>query len=282
MGSVALDPMVRSPGSPQRSASWSSISTLALRALGVDRWREPAWAAAARGDPARPAFARALGHHRGRVAGRRLPRRDDPPAATLIAARRGGGGRHTLLVTATAIVAGTVVSGAVVFGTGAVEFSSRYLLAVGGILIGGAMTVAGVGGLTLRRALDDRWDEVEGWLALGATSRQSTIRLARMAASTALTPLVDQTKSTGIVVLPGTFVGAIFGRPVPTRCRAVPDHRARRAHRLGLHRRARAHDGAHDAGRAPDRPKGEFARDVAATAGEHDLVRSVAAGRLGS
>lgn len=186
------------------------VSIVALRILGVDRWREPAWAVL-RGAVQLTLLALVLAGIIGNgwlVAAFLVVMM---VAATLIASRRSGGGRRTIMVTAAAIVAGTVVSGTVVFGTGAVEFSSRYLLAVGGILIGGAMTIAGVGGLTLRRTLDDRWDEVEGWLALGATPRQATIRLARTAASTALTPLVDQTKSTGIVVLPGTFVGAIFG-----------------------------------------------------------------------
>jgi len=209
MGSVALDPwwiarLVAAVG------ILIVVSTIALRTLGMDRWREPAWAVL-RGAIQLALLSLVLSGIIGNgwlVAAFLVVM---IVAATLIAARRAGGGRRTLLVTATAIVAGTVVSGTVVFGTGAVEFSSRYLLAVGGILIGGAMTVAGVGGLSLRRVLDDRWDEVEGWLALGATSRQSTIRLARVAASTALTPLVDQTKSTGVVVLPGTFVGAIFG-----------------------------------------------------------------------
>ena len=57
----------------------------------------------------------------------------------------------------------------------------------------------------------DRWDQVEGWLALGATPRQATREMARGAVYSALIPTVDQTKTTGLVTLPGAFVGAIFG-----------------------------------------------------------------------
>lgn len=48
-------------------------------------------------------------------------------------------------------------------------------------------------------------------MALGAKPRQSTITLARGAVRDALIPSIDQTKTTGLVVLPGAFVGAIFG-----------------------------------------------------------------------
>jgi putative ABC transport system permease protein len=61
----------------------------------------------------------------------------------------------------------------------------------------------------------DKWDEVEGWLALGATPRQSTLELARQSVYSALIPSVDQTKTTGLVTLPGAFVGAIFGGVSP-------------------------------------------------------------------
>ncbi len=59
--------------------------------------------------------------------------------------------------------------------------------------------------------MNARWEEVEAWLALGATRRQSTLELARGAVYSALIPSTDQTKTTGLVTLPGAFVGAIFG-----------------------------------------------------------------------
>ena len=56
---------------------------------------------------------------------------------------------------------------------------------------------------------------MEAWLALGATPRQSTVDLARTAVYAALIPSTDQTKTTGLVTLPGAFVGAIFGGVSP-------------------------------------------------------------------
>lgn len=56
---------------------------------------------------------------------------------------------------------------------------------------------------------------MEGWLALGATPRQATLLQARQAVHSALIPSTDQTKTTGLVTLPGAFVGAIFGGASP-------------------------------------------------------------------
>ena len=132
-------------------------------------------------------------------------------AAVFVSARRLGGGRGAIAGAAAAITAGSGSAMLVVFGTGALEPSSRYLLAFGGIVIGNAMTITTLSGRTVRTSIRDHWDEVEGWLALGATPRQATVHLSRRASYSALVPLVDQTRTTGLVVLPGAFVGAIFG-----------------------------------------------------------------------
>jgi putative ABC transport system permease protein len=110
-------------------------------------------------------------------------------------------------VVAATMAAGILVTVAVVFGTGAVEFSPRYALAVGGIVIGNSMTIATLAGRRFVEAVMEQWDQVEGWLALGATPRQ--------AVHSALIPSTDQTKTTGLVTLPGAFVGAIFGGASP-------------------------------------------------------------------
>ena len=111
--------------------------------------------------------------------------------------------------------AGVLAAGAVVFATGAIAFTPRYILAVGGIVVGNAMTIATLSGRRFVELVNDRWDEVEGWLALGARPRQATADPVRQAISAALVPTVDQTKTTGLVTLPGAFVGAIFGGVSP-------------------------------------------------------------------
>jgi putative ABC transport system permease protein len=135
--------------------------------------------------------------------------------AAATATRRVGWSAEHAAMMATAMATGVVVTFTIVFATGAITFSARYALAVGGIVIGNAMSIATLTGRRFTEAVDDHWDEVEGWLALGATPRQSTLEQARTAVYSALIPSVDQTKTTGLVTLPGAFVGAIFGGVSP-------------------------------------------------------------------
>jgi putative ABC transport system permease protein len=135
--------------------------------------------------------------------------------AASTATRRIGWSRHNASIMFGAMAVGVAVTLGVVFVTGAIEFSARYALAIGGIVIGNAMSIATLAGRRFTEATIDHWDEVEGWLALGATPRQSTLSLARQAVYAALIPTTDQTKTTGLVTLPGAFVGAIFGGVSP-------------------------------------------------------------------
>lgn len=135
--------------------------------------------------------------------------------ATWTAARRLGAYRRMVGPVATAMGAGVVVTLAVVFSTGAIEFSPRYVLAIGGIVIGNAMTIATLSGRRFVELTGDHWEEVEGWLALGARPRQATVDLVRRAVHAGMVPTTDQTRTTGLVTLPGAFVGAVFGGVSP-------------------------------------------------------------------
>jgi len=136
-------------------------------------------------------------------------------AAVVTAVFRDTRGSRQWKQLAIAMSTGAVAVMTIVFATGAIEFSPRYVLAIGGIVIGNIMTIAILTQRIFRTSIHDHWDEVEGWLALGATARQSTLELGRAAIRTAMLPSIDQTRTTGIVVLPGAFVGAIFGGASP-------------------------------------------------------------------
>lgn len=131
--------------------------------------------------------------------------------AAWTAAGRAGLPRIRALQLAPLLAVAVAVPVAIVFLVGALPFSARFLLAMGGILTGNAMTAASLTGRTLARDLVAQRDEVEGWLALGAPMRRATRQVVRAAASTALLPGTDQTRTTGLVALPGAFVGAVFG-----------------------------------------------------------------------
>lgn len=135
--------------------------------------------------------------------------------AAVTSTRRLGWSPQSFAVVAGSMGAGVLVTLTVVFGTGALTLTSRYALAIGGIVVGNSMSIATLVGRQLNQLTRDHWEEVEGWLALGATGRQSTAGIAREAIHHALIPTTDQTRTTGLVTLPGAFVGAIFGGVSP-------------------------------------------------------------------
>lgn len=90
-----------------------------------------------------------------------------------------------------------------------------------GILIGGALTGTVIAG---RRALEElkaRRGEVEAAMALGFPERDARLEIARPAASDALIPGLDQTRTVGLVTLPGAYVGALLGGSSPVQAGAV-------------------------------------------------------------
>ena len=91
----------------------------------------------------------------------------------------------------------------------------RFMVPVGGMVIGNAMTSASV---ALNRLADEVHDQaglIEATLALGATARQAMTRIVARSLRSGLIPLIDQTKTTGVVFFPGTMVGALLGGASP-------------------------------------------------------------------
>lgn len=105
--------------------------------------------------------------------------------------------------------------------TGLVPLKGIVLIPVTGIFIGGALTATV---LSRRRALDElslRHGEFEAGPALGLSDRDARMEIARPAASDALLPGLDQTRTVGPVTLPGAFVGMLLGGAGPTAAGAV-------------------------------------------------------------
>jgi putative ABC transport system permease protein len=113
------------------------------------------------------------------------------------------------------VVAGSLVSLAAIFALQLTALDARYLVAVGGIVIGNTMTAATLSGRNFLRASRARAAEIEAWLSLGATPTIAHRDPAREAVRESLIPNLDQSKSTGLVTLPGAFVGALFGGAGP-------------------------------------------------------------------
>jgi putative ABC transport system permease protein len=119
------------------------------------------------------------------------------------------------------ITAGVLPAGGLILVSGTVPATPVAVLPIAGILIGGAMTATSLAG---RRALDDlqqRHGEYEAALALGFTNRSAALEICRPTAATALIPALDQTRTVGLVTLPGAFVGVLLGGGTPIQAGAA-------------------------------------------------------------
>jgi putative ABC transport system permease protein len=90
-----------------------------------------------------------------------------------------------------------------------------------GILIGGAMTATTLAGKRALDALRNRHGEYEAALSIGLNPRDSALLIARDDAALALVPGLDQTRTVGLVTLPGAFVGMLLGGASPLQAAAV-------------------------------------------------------------
>ncbi len=98
---------------------------------------------------------------------------------------------------------------------GAFDVTPRAAVPTAGILIGGAMAATSLTGRRLLEELDSAHAEIEARLCLGDSARDALRPTIRRAIHTGLTPAIDQTRSVGLVTLPGAFVGLLLGGARP-------------------------------------------------------------------
>jgi putative ABC transport system permease protein len=117
---------------------------------------------------------------------------------------------------ALALGAAAAVTLGLVLALGVFRAEPRYLVPVGGMVIGNAMTAAAVALNRLSDEVRSSARQIEATLALGATSRQAAAGLVARSLRSGMIPLVDSTKTTGVVFFPGTMVGMLLAGADPT------------------------------------------------------------------
>jgi putative ABC transport system permease protein len=120
-----------------------------------------------------------------------------------------------------AIAAGVAAPLTLILLSGAVPATPIAVVPIVGILIGGAMTATSLAGRQAVNALRTRFGEYEAALALGATSREAAMLVCERTGREALMPALDQTRTVGLVTLPGAFVGVLLGGGSPVQAGAV-------------------------------------------------------------
>lgn len=92
---------------------------------------------------------------------------------------------------------------------------------VWGILLGGALTATVLAGRRARDDLRARAGRIDAALSLGFVVRDARLLVLRASASKALVPALDQTRTVGLVTLPGALVGMLLGGASPAAAAAV-------------------------------------------------------------
>jgi putative ABC transport system permease protein len=110
---------------------------------------------------------------------------------------------------------------AVLLLSGLVPVTPIAVVPVVGILVGGSMTATSLAGRRSLDALRNRHGEFEAALSLGFYDRDARLLVARDDAGLALIPGLDQTRTVGLVTLPGAFVGMLLGGATPIQAAAV-------------------------------------------------------------
>lgn len=140
--------------------------------------------------------------------------------AVVTSARRIGAPRAWPWV-AVALAAGVVPVLAVVFGTRTVPWNGASLVPMAGIIIGGAMSANSLLGRRVFAALREEHGSYEAALSLGLTRPAAITEVVGRRLPEALVPGLDQTRTVGLVTLPGAFVGVLLGGGTPVQAGAA-------------------------------------------------------------
>ena len=122
---------------------------------------------------------------------------------------------------AAGIAAGVFPVLGLLFVSGSIPLNGPSLVPTAGIVIGGSMTASTLAG---RRAFDELGKGLghyEAALALGLGRRDAVLEVIAPNAPEALTPVLDQTRTVGLVTLPGAYVGVLLGGGTPLQAGAA-------------------------------------------------------------
>jgi len=117
------------------------------------------------------------------------------------------------VVLALTVAAATTLG--LVLALGVFDAKPRYLVPVGGMVIGNAMTAAAVALNRLGDEIGGARAAIEATLSLGATSRQAAADAVTRSLRSGMIALVDSTKTTGIVFFPGAMTGMLVAGAEP-------------------------------------------------------------------
>ncbi len=94
-------------------------------------------------------------------------------------------------------------------------YNPRYLIPLFGMIVGNAMNAAALAAERLDGEMDNRRQEIEAYLALGASTTRAARRPVRLSLTAALIPTINSLMVVGVVSLPGMMTGQILAGVSP-------------------------------------------------------------------
>ena len=122
---------------------------------------------------------------------------------------------------AVAIGCGVVPVLTVIFLSGAVPWNGASLVPMAGIIIGGSMSAQSLAGRRCFAALREEHGSYEAALSIGLPRPMAIGEVVERRLPEALVPALDQTRTVGLVTLPGAFVGVLLGGGTPIQAGAA-------------------------------------------------------------
>lgn len=138
---------------------------------------------------------------------------------------------NVLRISVISILGGVAVSQIILVLTGALEFKSQQMIPITGMLAGNAMNIIGLGFRNLKLYFKDNRKKVEEKLSLGATTKEASKEIVKEAIKGATQPIIDTTKTVGLVSLPGMMSGMIISGADPLDSHQVSNNGIFHSHR---------------------------------------------------
>jgi putative ABC transport system permease protein len=110
-----------------------------------------------------------------------------------------------------AMACGVVPVIGIILATGAVPLTGIAVIPVAGIVIGNTMTVHTLVARRTFAALREEHGQYEASLSLGLTSDQAIDEIIARRVPEGIVPSLDQVRTSGVVTLPGAFIGVMLG-----------------------------------------------------------------------
>ncbi|UCH88179.1 MAG: iron export ABC transporter permease subunit FetB [Thermoplasmata archaeon] len=120
-----------------------------------------------------------------------------------------------LELTTTSILVGAGITLIIMILTGIIPLRMEFLIPLGGMVIGNSMINCSLALDRLGSDIQSNRNKIEAALSLGATSEQASLPQVRAAVRASLIPTIDNLKTLGIILIPGTMTGLLIAGADP-------------------------------------------------------------------